>query len=158
MRYAKRLVLVVALGLFGGVMLAVAAAEKAPAGTGPAIQVRAMTVEELNRLPKATGEQLYAQFCAACHGLDGTGDPAARQALKTLPDITQLNARAQSGEFPRLHVAYVLRHPVAEGHLTEEQVATMPNWGQVLERSGCDRVLEASVVQRLVDYVETLQK
>jgi mono/diheme cytochrome c family protein len=159
MKYLKPLVVTAALGLFGGVLLAVAGSEETAAEPRPTIQTRAMTPEELSSLPKATGEQLYGLLCAACHGVDGTGSPAARQALKTpLPDLTQLRASAESGEYPRLHVAYVLRHPVSEGHLTEEQVATMPNWGQVLARSGCDRVLEAAVVQRLVDYLETLQK
>jgi mono/diheme cytochrome c family protein len=158
-RSVKPLVLVAALALAGGVILAVAPAEETPAEQQPTIQVRAMTLEEMHRLPKATGEELYTLFCAACHGLDGTGDPVARRALNTpLPDITQLRAKGEQGEYPRLHVAYVLRHPVSEGHLTDEQLATMPNWGQVLTRAGCDRVLETSIVQRLVDHVEALQK
>ncbi len=46
-----------------------------------------------------SGQEMYKQFCAACHGADGKGDGPAASNLKTRPsDLTTL-AKRHEGSF-----------------------------------------------------------
>ncbi|MBS0122719.1 c-type cytochrome [Thetidibacter halocola] len=54
------------------------------------------------------GRQYYDQYCATCHGADGTGaGPLAEMMTAVVPDLTGLSAK-NDGEFPMLDVIHVI--------------------------------------------------
>jgi mono/diheme cytochrome c family protein len=103
----------------------------------------------------ASGKEMYTEYCAPCHGMDGKGTGPAAGAMKTPPtDLTQL-AKKQGGKFPANHVTSVLKFgPGARAHGS----ADMPVWGPLFQ--SLDRYHDTTAQQRianLIGYIETLQ-
>lgn len=107
--------------------------------------------------PANSGERMYKQYCAACHGKDGKGDGPAVAALKTPPaDLTML-AMNNGGKFPAEHVIAVLQMGTAEAaHGTKD----MPVWGPLFYALGG---LEPSTdvaqlrISNLTNYIKSIQ-
>jgi mono/diheme cytochrome c family protein len=106
-----------------------------------------------------SGKELYARFCASCHGVEGRGDgPAAKYFEVEVPDLT-LIARRAGGSYPRERIVRIIdgRHIIgAHGS------RTMPVWGEDLSRSelgnpDAERATRL-VIDRLSDYVSQLQR
>jgi mono/diheme cytochrome c family protein len=98
------------------------------------------------------GQQMYKQYCAACHGPDGKGDgPAVEFLKKAPPDLTTLKER-NHGKYPDMKVKCRLLF----GANHEEGVLGMPEW------SSSFRDLSPSTVKlrayNLTSYVESLQQ
>jgi mono/diheme cytochrome c family protein len=105
------------------------------------------------------GRELYADYCAGCHGLDGRGGgpEAAGLAVKP-PDLTRLHERFGS-PLQRERVAAFIdgREEVAE-HGPRE----MPVWGERFFEGdpGPPRGVESSkrrTIGMLLDYLQSLQ-
>ncbi|HYL62835.1 MAG TPA: cytochrome c [Candidatus Methylomirabilis sp.] len=101
------------------------------------------------------GHQMYRDYCAACHGIDGKGDgPVSASLVKHPPDLTTL-AKRHGGKFPEEYVSSVLRFgPGFSAHGSSE----MPVWGPIFQY--LDNYNEAAVRQRiknLCDYLESIQ-
>jgi mono/diheme cytochrome c family protein len=106
-----------------------------------------------------TGEALYRQYCASCHGLAGKGDGPLAASLRRSPaDLTTL-ARRAGGRFDEAAVMAVIdgRRLVAE-HGPRD----MPVWGVVFEEELKDQsyrqytgLLRSRV---LSDYLQTIQQ
>jgi mono/diheme cytochrome c family protein len=106
-----------------------------------------------------SGKELYARFCASCHGTEGRGDGPVASAFKVeVPDLT-LIARRAGGEYPRDRIARVIdgRHIIG-AHGTR----TMPVWGEdfsTLEIGNPDAERSTRlIIGRLADYVLLLQR
>ncbi len=103
----------------------------------------------------ASGKEMYTEYCAACHGVDGKGAGPAVAALKAPPpDLTTLAQRSEGGMYPRDHVAMVLRTGTVAAHGTTD----MPTWGPLFK--SLDPTHDVIVQQRiknLNDYLESLQ-
>ena len=103
-----------------------------------------------------SGEHLYLEFCASCHGRTGKGDGAAAATLpRGAADLTQI-ARRNGGVFPRQDVLALLE---GTRPLAAHAIPTMPNWRQTLSR--LERGNERAVRERLeaiVEHVEGLQR
>jgi mono/diheme cytochrome c family protein len=106
-----------------------------------------------------SGKELYARFCASCHGAEGRGDgPVAASFKVEVPDLT-LIARRAGGEYPRDRIARVIdgRHIIG-AHGTR----TMPVWGEdfsALEIGNPDAERSTRlIIGRLADYVWLLQR
>jgi mono/diheme cytochrome c family protein len=102
----------------------------------------------------SSGKQMYVNYCAPCHGVDGRGSGPVASALKVKPaDLTTLN-RNHQGRYPESHVATVLQ----SGAIASHGSAQMPVWGPILGSmngaSPQDRPLRISNLSR---YLETLQ-
>ncbi|MEO8373284.1 MAG: c-type cytochrome, partial [Candidatus Solibacter sp.] len=55
-----------------------------------------------------TGDQLYKEFCAVCHGIDAKGNGPATSALKVAPtDLTQFSRR-NNGKYNDLKMRGVI--------------------------------------------------
>jgi mono/diheme cytochrome c family protein len=82
------------------------------------------------------GATLYADFCAVCHGVSGTGDGPMAEVLTVAP--TDLTALAGGDGFPILRVARQIdgRHPI------QAHGGAMPLYGQWFEGDGADVVLQ----------------
>lgn len=103
-----------------------------------------------------TGEQMFKQYCAVCHGSDAKGEGPMAPLLKTPPpDLTTL-ARRHMGKFPREYVKSVLEFgPLPLSHGTSE----MPAWGPLFRHN--DKQNERVVQQRLknlCDFLASLQE
>jgi len=103
----------------------------------------------------ASGADMYKNYCAVCHGLDGKGDGPAAAAMKTPPaDLTQL-AKKNNGQYPGLKVAAAIR---GEGAPTAHGTKEMPVWGPLFRSiSGGHEAEISQRVTNLTKYIETLQ-
>jgi mono/diheme cytochrome c family protein len=102
-----------------------------------------------------SGEQMYKQYCATCHGIDARGDGPLAPLLKTPPpDLTTL-ARRHLGKFPYDYVANILEFgPGVTAHGSSD----MPTWGPIFRYF--DKQNERIVKQRirnLCNYLASLQ-
>ena len=103
-----------------------------------------------------SGQEIYQQFCAACHGPDAKGNGPAASRLKTPPpDLTTL-AKRHTGKFPYDYVAGVLRFgPGPSAHGSSD----MPTWGPIFQI--IDKNNERAVQQRIKNlsaYLASLQE
>jgi mono/diheme cytochrome c family protein len=105
----------------------------------------------------SSGEEMYKEYCAACHGLDGKGNGPAASALKTPPPDLSLLAKNNEGKYPATHVVAVLTFgSSAPAHGSAE----MPVWGRLLSSLHTHRSTPAIVqlrIKNLSDYIESLQ-
>jgi mono/diheme cytochrome c family protein len=101
-----------------------------------------------------SGKEMFAQYCAACHGTDGKGEGPAAAALKTKPaDLTQL-ASHNNGKFPGERVSlYIEGADTIAAHGSRE----MPVWGKVLKGLSANESVASLRVANLTAYVKTLQ-
>ena len=102
-----------------------------------------------------TGEQMFKQYCATCHGVDAKGHGPLAPLLKTAPpDLTTL-AQRHLGKFPYEYVANILEFgPGITAHGTSD----MPTWGPIFRHF--DKQNERIVKQRirnLCNYLASLQ-
>jgi mono/diheme cytochrome c family protein len=99
------------------------------------------------------GRQLYAQYCASCHGVDGRGNGPAAAALKTAPpDLTMIARR--EGKFPALRVQRIISgDDMVPGHGSRE----MPVWGEYFRAKNPDRIVTVGHLYALTKYVEAIQ-
>lgn len=102
-----------------------------------------------------TGEQMFKQYCATCHGVDARGNGPLAVMLKTVPpDLTTLSRR-HAGKFPYEYVANVIEFgPGVSAHGSSD----MPTWGPIFRYF--DKRNEKVVKQRiknLCDYLASLQ-
>ena len=103
----------------------------------------------------ASGQEMYVDYCASCHGKDGKGHGPAAPALNTVPtDLTTLRAR-HGGKFPTDHVSSVL---VGKTDLAAHGSADMPVWGPIFRRLGKGSSGEAQLrVANVTSYLESMQ-
>lgn len=104
----------------------------------------------------ASGQDMYKSYCAVCHGVDGTGNGPAAQALKVPPpDLTQL-AQKNDGKYPALKVSAVIR---GEDALAAHGSKEMPIWGKLFwSMSGGHGSEVQQRVANLNKHIESLQK
>jgi mono/diheme cytochrome c family protein len=132
-------------------LLAVAQQAQPPA-SGSEKVIKHVPVKSTN---PASGEEMYLNYCAVCHGKDGKGAGPAASALKVPPtDLSKLSANA-GGKYPALHVSSVIR---GEGELAAHGSKDMPVWGPLFWRMSQGH--EGEVQQRIANlnsYIESLQ-
>ena len=117
-----------------------------------------VTKAPIVRSDPASGKQMYLDYCTPCHGLSGTGNGPAAPALKVQPANLTLLAKNNRGNYPADHVTNVLKFgtqtPV---HGSKD----MPVWGRLFASlsasSGTERAESELRIQKLSDYIETLQ-
>jgi len=106
--------------------------------------------------PVGAGEEMYFNYCAACHGRDGRGTGTVAPALKTQPaDLSTLAAR-NNGKFPTDRVKGAIRGDLRiVAHGSKE----MPIWGTVFRYLGGGSPGEVEVrIDSLTTYIKSLQQ
>ena len=102
-----------------------------------------------------SGEQMFNNYCAVCHGATLQGDGPAASALKTLPaDLTTL-AQRNDGKYPSAKVANTIRGDMS---MPAHGNRDMPVWGPLF--SGMSGGRAAEVQQRIANlnrYIESKQ-
>ena len=118
-------------------------------------QIKRVTIQSRPVPSAASGQEMFHEYCAVCHGSEAKGDgPAAAALTKRPADLTQL-ARKNNGKFPQLQVMnFVNGHDVVAAHGSRD----MPIWGNLfrsLESTG-NRTSELRI-KNLADYIRSLQ-
>ena len=113
-----------------------------------------------------TGGELFARYCAACHGLDARGDGPMTPILEVLPsDLTTLAKRSGGEMFESII------HRVIDGRqdITAHGPRDMPIWGnwfKFMARAGnpentddeTAEIIAALRIQGLIEYMKTIQE
>ena len=105
-----------------------------------------------------SGEEIYARFCASCHGDMAHGDgPVARSLGVMVPDLTKITQRY--GNFPTNVIRATIdgRGARIDAHGTR----TMPVWGDDFSvEEGADVTAQQEMrkaIAKLVDYLRSIQ-
>jgi mono/diheme cytochrome c family protein len=104
----------------------------------------------------ASAQEMYANYCAVCHGTSGKGDGPAAAALKTPPPDLTVLAQKNGGKYPGMHVSSVIR---GDADLPAHGSKDMPVWGPLFRTLSQGH--EAEVQQRVTNlnaYIESLQQ
>lgn len=103
------------------------------------------------------GIEMYAVYCAPCHGVAGKGDGPAAYSLKTPPsDLTKLSAR-HNGKFPEAEVHTAILGDANALHGSHGS-KDMPVWGRVFQATGHDDMDSDLRLRNLVAYLKSIQK
>lgn len=144
----KRLLLTAAATAFAATVFA------AGAGGTDRSKGSAVTIPTPRTTP-VSGQQMYASYCAPCHGINGKGDGPVGAALKASPTDLTLLSRNNQGKFPSEHVMSVLQLGTEiPSHGTSE----MPVWGPVLGKMDPTVPLGRPLrISNLTNYLKTIQ-
>jgi mono/diheme cytochrome c family protein len=137
-------------------VMAVALAALVAVGAGAGAQAPGPEVPPL-LTGSLVGGDLYAAYCATCHGPGGRGDGPVAAALRVAPtDLTML-ARANGGAFPRAEIVARLDGTADTADLAAHGSSEMPIWGALFrELNDPDDVARVRVAS-LVGYLESIQ-
>jgi len=136
-------------------LIAIAMVALLALGMGFADQSNQTVTLKADKTSPTSGRQMYASYCAPCHGTDGRGNGPIAPELKVAPaDLTVLS-RNNHGKFPDSHIVSVMQNGTElRAHGTRE----MPVWGPIFGKMDVtnqqDKLLRISNVSR---YLETLQ-
>ncbi|MGB8031896.1 MAG: c-type cytochrome [Terracidiphilus sp.] len=138
--------------LFAVLALAVAA------GIGYANQSTSRRVViPVSRTSANDGKQMYVNYCAPCHGIDGRGQGPVAAALKKQPADLALLAKNNGGKFPSTHIMSVLEFGAADA---SHGTAEMPVWGPMLgkmDTTNAESNVRALRISNLSRYLQSLQ-
>lgn len=149
----KRKALIIGM-VVGGVMLAGAQAVAAAGSSGKGLVSEGISLE--------LGRRDFVNYCAACHGVSGTGDGTLAEFLTLAsPDLTKL-ARLNAGQFPEERVREVID---GRADVKVHGMRDMPVWGDWFNAEAVshdtDREARELVVQdriqSLVNYIKSIQ-
>lgn len=114
-------------------------------------------VKEVNAQPSMayTGAELWKQYCAVCHGVDGRGNGPAVSALVTRPnDLTQLT-KQNNGKYPQGRVRDII---MGEQTVTAHGTKEMPMWGDVFRSISPNQSFTEMRITNLVLYIQSIQR
>lgn len=103
----------------------------------------------------ASGKEMYAAYCASCHGTDAKGNGPAAAAMKAQPtDLTMLSTH-NHGAFPEMRVYNVIKgDPSLIAHGSKD----MPVWGPVFRALGTGDESKVHMrIANLTKYIQELQ-
>ena len=103
-----------------------------------------------------SGKEMFAAYCAACHGKDGKGDGPVAVALKARPTDLTILARQNKGKFPSIKVAQSI---TGEAGISAHGSKEMPIWGPVfMSMSHQHESIARLRVANLTDYIKSFQQ
>ena len=104
----------------------------------------------------ASGQEMFAAYCAVCHGPDGKGNGPATPALKTAPANLARLAASHNGTFPEDRVFAILS---GRAEITAHGSSEMPMWGTLLRSLSRGDLKTANLrVRNLTSYVKSIQE
>ncbi len=93
----------------------------------------AASAKTLAMIVVPSGQELFREHCAQCHGADGTGNGPMAKVLNVSPaNLTAISKRA-NGTFPAARVVEIIRYG---GNVTGHGSYVMPIWGRVFSDEG----------------------
>ena len=128
------------------------------AGIGYANQSTSRTVViPVSKTSATSGKQMYVNYCAPCHGVDGRGQGPVAAALKKQPTDLALLSKNNGGKFPATHIMSVLEFGAAN---PSHGAAEMPVWGPMLDRmdnTSAENNVSLLRIGNLSRYLQSLQ-
>ena len=125
------------------------------AGVACASQNSARVTIPVGKTSPTSGQQMFASYCAPCHGVDGRGRGPVAPALKIAPADLTLLSWSNHGKFPDTHVVTVLQNG---SDLPAHGTALMPVWGPIFGKMNTTNQQEKLLrISNLSRYLETLQ-
>lgn len=125
------------------------------AGIGYADQSKVKVTIPISRITPTSGKQMYVNYCAPCHGVDGRGHGPVASALKTPPNDLTVLSRGNHGKFPDAHITAVLQNG---SEIRAHGSVEMPVWGPILgkmnQANPQDRMLRVSNLSRFLDNMQ----
>ena len=102
-----------------------------------------------------SGKQMFGNYCAPCHGVDGRGQGPVSSALRTPPPDLTVLSRNNHGKYPDTHVVAVLQGGTL---IPSHGAAEMPVWGPILAKMDQGNTQERMLrISNLSRYMETMQ-
>jgi mono/diheme cytochrome c family protein len=130
-------------------------------GQGEAVaqddQVKGIKKVPITYSDPSSGKQMFRDYCAACHGMEGKGDGPVARFLRTPPADLGALARHNGGKYPADKVTATLRLGTDSGaHGTSD----MPTWGPLFRGQDKKAGLGFAEVRlhNLTEYVKSLQQ
>jgi mono/diheme cytochrome c family protein len=101
------------------------------------------------------GAEIFRNYCATCHGVDGSGDGPAAAALKIKPPELSTIARRNGGTFPTARIlSFIAGDKVLVAHGSGE----MPIWGPIFHKIENDQDLGYVRLQNVTEYLNSIQR
>ena len=103
-----------------------------------------------------SGQEMYTQYCAGCHGSGGQGHGPAAHYCTVSPANLALLAKKNHGVFPANRVSQVLHSGTGK---TPQGQGYMPVWEPLLQAMNADKPETTEIrIANLTEYVRTLQE
>lgn len=101
-----------------------------------------------------SGQQLFVDNCASCHGIDGRGDGPLAAQLRVAPVNLRLLTQDNDGKYPSRRVQ---RSIDGRGMLLAHGLPEMPIWGAEWKRQGLSEAQVGARTITIASYIRTLQ-
>ena len=109
----------------------------------------------LKQTSAMNGKQMYVNYCASCHGVDGKGDGPVAASLKMPPTDLTLLSKNNSGKFPDTHLSAVLQYGTT---IPSHGTAEMPVWGPILGKlDKANPDVQRLRISNLIQYLKSIQ-
>ena len=102
-----------------------------------------------------SGQDLFREYCAVCHGNDAKGTGPAAGALKVKPADLTLVTRKSGGKYPEIRIQRVIN---GEDDVTAHGSRDMPVWGQIFRHMSSNQDLGSVRIYNLVKFIEQIQE
>lgn len=110
----------------------------------------------VNKTSAASGKQMFTNYCAPCHGVNGKGQGPVASQLKTVPSDLTLLSKNNSGQFPDKHVVGILQFGK---DVPSHGSATMPVWGPILGSMNRTTPQDKNLrISNLIRYLNSIQE
>ncbi len=120
-----------------------------------AAQTNSKVVIPVKKISPVDGKQMYKNYCAPCHGIDGKGNGPVAGALKSSPTDLTLLSRNNKGQFPDTHLVSVMEFG---SNLPAHGSAQMPVWGPILGKMNQMNAMDKQLrISNLSSYIKSLQ-
>ncbi len=122
---------------------------------GFADQSKDKVVIPVSKTAASDGKQMFTNYCAPCHGVNGKGHGPVASALKKQPeDLTGL-MKKNNGKFPDAHIVAVLKFGA---EVPSHGTAEMPVWGPILGKMNQTNLQDKELrISNLSRYLESIQ-
>ena len=109
----------------------------------------------VSKTTPTSGKQMYASYCAPCHGVNAKGQGPVASQLRTQPtDLTALS-KNNRGKYPDTHVVTVLQFGA---EIPSHGSVELPVWGPILGKMDMAndqaRALRISNLSRYLDSIQ----
>jgi len=135
----------------------IAMAATVAVGVGYANQSTSKVVIPIHQTWPTNGKEMFVDYCAPCHGVDGKGNGPVAAALSQQPADLATLSKNNGGKFPAAHIESILQFGSSN---PAHGSAQMPVWGHVFSKMNiADDQLNDTVLRitNLSRYLQSIQ-
>jgi mono/diheme cytochrome c family protein len=124
-------------------------------GAGYAQQANQKIVIPVGKTAPNDGKTMFVNYCAPCHGVDGTGNGPVAGALKQQPVNLTVLSKNNGGKFPVMHIESVLE---GGSTIASHGSRAMPVWGPMFVTMDRGSTQEKTIrINNLIVFLRTIQ-